>query len=172
MKFRIHYFPRKGPKCVCQKQGEEEMVSMRVVVMRKLLVVMLVIGLVMCGASRADEKADKEKEKELERQFEEETKSWGPVLKATFTGNLETLKGLLKQLGAMEETDGISLFINEKEPKTEQTSLMVACLNGMGPMAEILLKHGADRTIGEKDGYTCLHGAAVRFMSCGAVVSP
>lgn len=157
---------------MCQKQGEEEMVSMRVVVMRKLLVVMLVIGLVMCGASRADEKADKEKEKELERQFEEETKNWGPVLKATFTGNLETLKGLLKQLGAMEETDGISLFINEKEPKTEQTSLMVACLNGMGPMAEILLKHGADRTIGEQDGYTCLHGAAVRFMPCGAVVSP
>ena len=65
---------------MCQKQGEEEMVSMRVVVMRKLLVVMLVIGLVMCGASRADEKADKEKEKELERQFEEETKGWGPVL--------------------------------------------------------------------------------------------
>jgi ankyrin repeat protein len=40
-----------------------------------------------------------------------------------------------------------------------QTPLMAACLGGHADVAVLLLDAGADATIGEKDGYTCLHGA-------------
>merc|ERR1740124_367674 len=39
-----------------------------------------------------------------------------------------------------------------------QTPLMAACLAGSLNAMKWLLDYGADKTIGEKDGYTCLHG--------------
>ena len=40
-----------------------------------------------------------------------------------------------------------------------QTALMSACLRGHAEVALLLLESGADVLLGEKDGYTCLHGA-------------
>lgn len=40
-----------------------------------------------------------------------------------------------------------------------QTPLMAACLRGHTDVVELLLTRGADGTIGERDGYTCLDGA-------------
>ena len=41
-----------------------------------------------------------------------------------------------------------------------QTPLMAAVLMGSTKCTDFLLKQGADHTIGEKDGYTPVHGAA------------
>lgn len=40
-----------------------------------------------------------------------------------------------------------------------QTALMSACLRGHADAAVILLENGADISLGERDGFTCLHGA-------------
>ena len=40
-----------------------------------------------------------------------------------------------------------------------QTPLMAACLHGHAECVLLLLEAGADPTIGEEQGYTCLHGA-------------
>ena len=41
-----------------------------------------------------------------------------------------------------------------------QTPLMMSCLAGSPNVASLLFDLGADSSIGEKDGYTCLHGVA------------
>ena len=48
--------------------------------------------------------------------------------------------------------------INTKGPGG-QTPLMHAVLTGKLNAVKVLLGHGADTTIGEKDGYTPMHGA-------------
>jgi ankyrin repeat protein len=53
--------------------------------------------------------------------------------------------------------------INERrEPFTqgEQTPLMTACLSGSVEAVRTLLELKANPKLGEKDGYTCLHGVA------------
>ena len=40
-----------------------------------------------------------------------------------------------------------------------QTPLMMACLLGKTNIVRLMFQLGADASIGEKDGYTCLHGA-------------
>ncbi len=44
--------------------------------------------------------------------------------------------------------------------KGEQSPLMMASLLGRTEIAQYLLEQGADPTVGEKDGYTPLHGCA------------
>lgn len=53
-----------------------------------------------------------------------------------------------------------SVDINVKDPASGQTPLMASVLRGKAAFVEILLQHGADATIPEKDGYTPPHGAA------------
>lgn len=50
--------------------------------------------------------------------------------------------------------------LNAIETETGQTPLMMAVLMGKTQAVKLLLKAGADTTIGEKDGYTPCHGAA------------
>ena len=49
--------------------------------------------------------------------------------------------------------------INIKSPRGEQTPLMQSVLHGRTKMVAWALEHGADTTIGERDGYTPMHGA-------------
>lgn len=51
-------------------------------------------------------------------------------------------------------------ILDEKEEGTEQSCLMAACLNGNTKVIAEILKHGADPTIAEMQGYTCFHGVA------------
>jgi len=53
--------------------------------------------------------------------------------------------------------------LNTKGPGG-QTPLMHAVLTGKLSAVKVLLGHGADTTIGEKDGYTPMHGAG--FQVC------
>ena len=96
-----------------------------------------------------------------EEEKEEKTQEWGPILGAVMTGSAEMLKSTLEELE--QRNDSVELYINEKEEETGNTPLMFSCLHGFSEMTEILLTHGADRSIGEKDGFTCLHAAAVRL---------
>lgn len=49
--------------------------------------------------------------------------------------------------------------INSKSPRGAQTPLMQSVLHGRTKMVEWCLENGADVTIGERDGYTPMHGA-------------
>lgn len=49
--------------------------------------------------------------------------------------------------------------INALSPRGQQTPLMQSVLHGRTKMVEWCLDHGADVTIGERDGYTPMHGA-------------
>lgn len=55
--------------------------------------------------------------------------------------------------------------INEKSPQGGQTPLMMAVLMGKDEAVRILLRAGADTSVGEKDGYTPCHGAGFQGRS-------
>ena len=55
---------------------------------------------------------------------------------------------------------GDEVNINAKDPASGQTPLMASVLRGKTALADLLLQHGADASISEKDGYTPSHGAA------------
>ena len=77
------------------------------------------------------------------------------VLDAVKDNKLEDLKKIIS-----ESKDTIGTFINKKHAQDGQTPLMKAVLFGRTEMVEELLKlDEVDVTIGEKDGYTPMHGA-------------
>mmetsp|Transcript_27325 Transcript_27325/g.58710 ORF Transcript_27325/g.58710 Transcript_27325/m.58710 type:complete len:199 (-) Transcript_27325:199-795(-) len=49
--------------------------------------------------------------------------------------------------------------INAISPRGQQTPLMQSVLHGKTEMVQFCLENGADVTIGERDGYTPMHGA-------------
>ena len=51
-------------------------------------------------------------------------------------------------------------LLNARREGSGQTPLMAACLAGKSAAVRALLAAGADFTIGEKDGFTPMHGAA------------
>merc|ERR1711998_744156 len=62
-------------------------------------------------------------------------------------------------MGKMKAALNMGANINAVEKGSGQTPLMKACLMGKVSAVKFLLKKGADTSIGEKDGYTCMHGA-------------
>ena len=70
------------------------------------------------------------------------------LLSAAGSGDIENVRAALSQNPRLNERGGGG-----------QTALMSSCLRGYADVALLLLSHGADINIGEKDGYTCLHGA-------------
>mmetsp|Transcript_4065 Transcript_4065/g.11489 ORF Transcript_4065/g.11489 Transcript_4065/m.11489 type:complete len:223 (+) Transcript_4065:195-863(+) len=73
------------------------------------------------------------------------------AFQAARTGQVEQV------LKAVEVGD---IGINYREKGSGQTLLMAASLAGQAEVVRSLLKQGADWRIGEKDGYTPMHGAA------------
>jgi ankyrin repeat protein len=59
--------------------------------------------------------------------------------------------------------DGADIDVVDK--RSGQTPLMAAVLRGKLEIVKLLLKKGADVTLGEKDGYTPAHGAAFQGRS-------
>jgi len=59
---------------------------------------------------------------------------------------------------ADKKASGIN--INVQDPASGQTPLMASVLRGKAATVEVLLQHGADASIAEKDGYLPPHGAA------------
>lgn len=55
--------------------------------------------------------------------------------------------------------------INALSPRGSQTPLMQSVLHGRMKMVKWALENGADVTIGEKDGYTPMHGAGFQGRS-------
>jgi len=66
---------------------------------------------------------------------------------------------------AAEDTDAAAAAlkeganINALSPRGLQTPLMQSVLHGRAKMVEFFLENGADFNIGERDGYTPIHGA-------------
>ena len=59
-----------------------------------------------------------------------------------------------------ENADSLASFINQRDPPSGQTPLMMAVLMGKEEVVRLLLKEPAvDASIPEKDGYTPFHGA-------------
>merc|ERR1712212_1420667 len=59
-----------------------------------------------------------------------------------------------------ENVDSLASFINQQDPSSGQTPLMMAVLMGKEEVVRSLLKEPAvDASIPEKDGYTPFHGA-------------
>ena len=59
-----------------------------------------------------------------------------------------------------ENVDSLSSFINQRDPSSGQTPLMMAVLMGKEEVVRLLLKEPTvDASIPEKDGYTPFHGA-------------
>merc|ERR1719348_397680 len=59
-----------------------------------------------------------------------------------------------------ENVDSLASFINQRDPLSGQTPLMMAVLMGKEEVVRLLLKEPAvDASIPEKDGYTPFHGA-------------
>ena len=59
-----------------------------------------------------------------------------------------------------ENVDSLASFINQQDPSSGQTPLMMAVLMGKEEVVRLLLKEPAvDASIPEKDGYTPFHGA-------------
>ena len=59
-----------------------------------------------------------------------------------------------------ENVDSLSSFINQQDPSSGQTPLMMAVLMGKEEVVRLLLKEPTvDASIPEKDGYTPFHGA-------------
>lgn len=67
-------------------------------------------------------------------------------------------KGLLQKILSQDGSENVNL--NIKDPRSGQTPLMASVLRGRDDFVRILLDHGADASIPEKDGYTPPHGAA------------
>lgn len=74
----------------------------------------------------------------------------GRLLDAAMNNRVDAVKEELENNGAN---------INVQDGPSGQTPLMAAVLRGNTETVKILLKKGADITIGEKDGYTPAHGA-------------
>ena len=59
-----------------------------------------------------------------------------------------------------ENVDSLASFINQQDPSSGQTPLMMAVLMGKEEVVRLLLKEPTvDASIPEKDGYTPFHGA-------------
>ena len=59
-----------------------------------------------------------------------------------------------------ENVDSLASFINQQDPSSGQTPLMMAVLMGKDEVVRLLLKEPTvDASIPEKDGYTPFHGA-------------
>mmetsp|Transcript_47350 Transcript_47350/g.119863 ORF Transcript_47350/g.119863 Transcript_47350/m.119863 type:complete len:213 (+) Transcript_47350:177-815(+) len=71
-------------------------------------------------------------------------------IEAARSGNLEGLRTALR----------VGVELDGREDGSGQTMLMAACLAGQANAVKYLLSKGADWRVGEKDGYTPMHGAA------------
>ena len=56
--------------------------------------------------------------------------------------------------------------INAISPRGQQTPLMQSVLHGRTKMVQFCLENGADVTIGERDGYTPMHGKYCSLNNC------
>lgn len=89
------------------------------------------------------------------------------VVNCEGTGHTASHKLLAECLGPAEDVSVVQALlrdeevnINIKDASSGQTPLMASVLRGKISFVEVLLQHGADATISEKDGYTPSHGAA------------
>jgi len=77
------------------------------------------------------------------------------VLAAVGNGDLNGVKNIISK-----HQDDLKDFINKKEARSGQTPLMKSVLMGQTDIVRLLLElDEVDVTIGEKDGYTPMHGA-------------
>ena len=86
------------------------------------------------------------------------------ILDAVGDDDVEEVKEILE-----ENSSDLGSFINLKDPVSGQTPLMKAILHGRTEIVKLLLDLDiVDASVGEKDGYTPLHGAAfqVSYMNC------
>ena len=82
------------------------------------------------------------------------------VLEAVKNGDVEEIREIIN-----ENRDNIGSFINKRDASDGQTPLMKAVLFGQTEIVEELLKlDEVDVTIGEKDGYTPMHGAGFQVI--------
>ena len=83
------------------------------------------------------------------------------VLEAVKNGDVEEIREIIN-----ENRDNIGSFINKRDAGDGQTPLMKAVLFGQTEIVKELLKlDEVDVTIGEKDGYTPMHGAGFQVIS-------
>ena len=83
------------------------------------------------------------------------------VMEAVKNGDVEEIREIIN-----ENRDNIGSFINKRDAGDGQTPLMKAVLFGQTEIVKELLKlDEVDVTIGEKDGYTPMHGAGFQVIS-------
>ena len=82
------------------------------------------------------------------------------VMEAVKNGDVEEIREIIN-----ENRDNIGSFINKRDAGDGQTPLMKAVLFGQTEIVKELLKlDEVDVTIGEKDGYTPMHGAGFQVI--------
>ena len=82
------------------------------------------------------------------------------VLEAVENGDVEEIREIIN-----ENKNNIGSFINKRDAGDGQTPLMKAVLFGQTEIVKELLKlDEVDVTIGEKDGYTPMHGAGFQVI--------